>query len=357
MLGIFPSLNPAVFGGVEESGRVAWSGIEKSSDSIGESRLLCYSPSGPGTVSGCWGGALYARTKPGAILAALGRQWPAGTILIWHIDLLQLLPFLRVGRAKVVLFLHGIESWRRQNWFICSLLKRVDLFLSNSAYTWDRFVAFNRQFGHCPHQTIHLGLGAPLVGNESTSDSGPVVVMLGRMAEQEDYKGHREMIHAWRLVVQRIRDAELWIVGSGTLQKDLERVARESSVCHHVRFFGEVSPEKKQELLSQCRCLALPSRGEGFGLVYLEAMRIGKPCLVSSLDAGQEVVNPPEAGLAVNPDNIHEIADATRRLLTRGREWDGFSERARRRYERQFTAAHFQQRLLRVLVEVSPRFQ
>jgi glycosyltransferase involved in cell wall biosynthesis len=75
--------------------------------------------------------------------------------------------------------------------------------------------------------------------------------------------------------------------------------------------------------------------------------------LVSSVDAGQEVVNPPEAGLGVDPDNIHEIADATRRLLTRGPEWDGFSERARRRYEAQFTAAHFQRRLLQALVEVS----
>jgi phosphatidylinositol alpha-1,6-mannosyltransferase len=353
MLGIFPTLNPAVFGGVEESGRVAWSGLEKSSERIGEARLLCYSPSGAGIVSESRGGTLHVRTKPGAMLAALGSRWPAGTVLIWHIDLLQLLPFLRVGRAKVVLFLHGIESWRRQNWFMCSLLKRVDLFLSNSAYTWDRFAVFNRQFGHYPHQTVHLGLGAPLVGNEGTSDSSPVVVMIGRMAEQEDYKGHREMIHAWRLVVQRMRDAELWIVGTGTLQRELERVAQESSVHRHIRFFGAVSTEKKQELLSQCRCLALPSRGEGFGLVYLEAMRIGKPCLVSSVDAGREVVNPPEAGLAVLPDNIQEIADATCRLLTPGPEWDGFSERARRRYEGQFTAAHFQERLLQALVEVS----
>jgi glycosyltransferase involved in cell wall biosynthesis len=160
------------------------------------------------------------------------------------------------------------------------------------------------------------------------------------------------MIRAWSLVIERIPDAELWIVGSGTLQKELERIVSALSVRHRIRFFGEVSPEKKEELLSRCRCLALPSRGEGFGLVYLEAMRIGKPCLVSSVDAGQEVVNPPEAGLAVDPSDVHEIADAICRLLTRGAEWDGFSERARRRYEVRFTAAHFQQRLLRALTSV-----
>src|ERR1700694_3990388 len=111
MLGIFPSLNPAVFGGVEESGRVAWSGIEESSDRIGDSRLLCYSPSGAGKVSGRRRDALYVRTKPGAMLAALGTRWPARTVLVWHIGLLHLLPFLRVGRVKVILFLHGIEAW------------------------------------------------------------------------------------------------------------------------------------------------------------------------------------------------------------------------------------------------------
>lgn len=353
MLGIFPSLDPSVFGGVEESGRVAWSGIEKSSDRIGEARLLCYSPSRAGTVSGYRDGALYARTKPGAMLAALGTRWPAGTVLIWHIDLLQLLPFLRVGRAKVVLFLHGIEAWRRQNWVMCSLLKRVDLFLSNSAYTWDRFVISNGQFAHFPHRTVHLGLGAPVMEGETASDRKPVVVMIGRMVKQENYKGHREMIHAWPLVVQRIHDAELWIVGSGNLREDLVRVARESNVHRHVRFLGRVSPQEKQDLLSQSRCLALPSRSEGFGLVYVEAMRMGRPCLVSTVDAGREVINPPEAGLAVPPDNIQELADATCRLLTRGPEWEGLSERAQRRYESQFTAAHFQQRLLQALVEVS----
>ena len=320
---------------------------------MGECRLLCYAPSGAGKVSGCQGDVLYARTKPRAVLAALGTRWPVRTILVWHIGLLQLLPFLRVGRVKVVLFLHGIEAWRHQNWLMRSLLKRVDLFLSNSEYTWERFVDFNRQFCHYPHQKVHLGIDVPLVERTCASSRTPVVLMIGRMAEQEDYKGHREMIQAWPLIIQRIRGAELWIAGTGNLQEELQGIVRESGLHHHVRFFGRVSQEKKQELLSQCRCLALPSRGEGFGLVYLEAMRMGRPCLVSTVDAGQEVVNPPEAGLAVHPDNIQEIADAICRLLSDEPEWNGFSERAQRRYESQFTAAHFQQRLLQALMEVS----
>jgi glycosyltransferase involved in cell wall biosynthesis len=94
----------------------------------------------------------------------------------------------------------------------------------------------------------------------------------------------------------------------------------------------------------------MPSRGEGFGLVYLEAMRVGRPCLVSTLDAGREVVNPPEAGLAVNPDNEDEIVDSICRLLEASPMWQQWSTQARCRYEKTFTGKHFQERLLAALL-------
>jgi glycosyltransferase involved in cell wall biosynthesis len=99
-------------------------------------------------------------------------------------------------------------------------------------------------------------------------------------------------------------------------------------------------------LIAEARCLVLPSKGEGFGLVYLEAMRLGRPCLSSTLDAGREVVNPPEAGLAVDPDDAMALSDAVVRLLNRGPEWERWSASAKARYESSFTAAHFEQRLV-----------
>ena len=102
-------------------------------------------------------------------------------------------------------------------------------------------------------------------------------------------------------------------------------------------------------MIGEARCLALPSRGEGFGLVYLEAMRLGRPCLASTVDAGREVVNPPEAGLAVDPENLTAISDAIVRLLTPGAEWQAWSQSAKARYESEFTAKHFEERLLLTL--------
>jgi glycosyltransferase involved in cell wall biosynthesis len=89
----------------------------------------------------------------------------------------------------------------------------------------------------------------------------------------------------------------------------------------------------------------MPSRAEGFGLVYLEAMRLGRPCLVSNADAGREVVNPPEAGLSVDAEDAGALADSICRLIAQDREWDLWSTRARARYEANFTVQHFQHRL------------
>src|SRR5258705_5831285 len=152
--------------------------------------------------------------------------------------------------------------------------------------------------------------------------------MLGRLSKSEDYKGHREIIDAWPRVLQQIPDAELWIAGDGDLRNVLEQLVIERGLIEKVRFWGQVTEKVKQDLLQQCRCLLMPSRSEGFGLVYLEAMRVGRPCLVSTLDAGREVVNPPEAGLAADPDNREEVAAGVCRLLGDGPEWkDGQSRR------------------------------
>ncbi len=153
------------------------------------------------------------------------------------------------------------------------------------------------------------------------------------------------------MVRQLVKDAQLWVVGDGTLRPSLESLAQSLGVADAVRFLGWISPTEKQEAIKRSRCLAMPSRGEGFGLVYLEAMRLGRPCLVSNCDAGREVVNPPQAGLAIAPGNIQEVARALVELLTLDACWQERSAAARQRFENCFTAADFRERLRRAVLE------
>ena len=348
ILGLFPWFGPSTTGGAQLSARIAWEGISRALEECGgDGHLFCYG--GTSTVVDSQPNTFVANTKAQAVKLALHRRWEVDLALVWHISLLRLLPFFRLRGISVVLMLLGIEAWRKHDVLTRALLHRVDRFLSISDHTWHRFLEVYPNFADAPHCTVYLGLGEPYPSSPPLPTSPPAALMISRLLRSEDYKGHREVIAVWPLVLQRIPNAQLWIAGDGDLRPELERMARERGLEHHVRFWGWVSEEEKQELLLKSRCLALPSRGEGFGLVYLEAMRLGRPCLVSTLDAGREVVNPPEAGLAADPGDPQALADAVCRLLTSGPEWDRWSAQAKARYERHFTATHFQNRLLEVL--------
>jgi phosphatidylinositol alpha-1,6-mannosyltransferase len=195
------------------------------------------------------------------------------------VDLLKLLPFFQLPEsAQIVLFLHGIEVWRDLSKELQTLLKRVSLFLSNSLHTWQMFLKFQPGLADVPHVVTHLGVGEAVDEPEPAPHNPPVALMLGRMERNENYKGHRELIDAWPQVLAQMPEAQLWVVGDGNLRADLEARAADRHVNAAVRFFGEVSETQKLDLLKQARCLAMPSRKEGFGLVYLEAMRLGRPC-------------------------------------------------------------------------------
>jgi phosphatidylinositol alpha-1,6-mannosyltransferase len=341
-----PGLGGFGTGGIQQSARIAWQGLvrhARKNERTGA--LFSYGPVADLDGSEAGYPIVVARSRPALLLQSVVRCWSTHALLVWHLGLLKALPFLRGHREEIVLFLHGIEAWRPMGARQRRLFGRVTRFLSNSTCTWQRFLDFNPEFAGRPHQVVPLGSGEP-AGADVPPDSPPAVLMVGRLCRSEDYKGHRELIAAWPRVLARVPEARLWIAGDGDLRPDLEVAAAATGVADRVRFWGRVSDEVKQDLLHGCRCLALPSRGEGFGLVYLEAMRVGRPCLVSTCDAGREVVNPPEAGLAADPKDADQLAGAIVRLLSPGAEWDRWSRAARRRYEARFTGADYQRRLV-----------
>lgn len=270
--------------------------------------------------------------------AARARQ-----ILVWHIDLLRLLPFAAPRGAETVLFLHGVECWRPLRMTERLLMPFVSRTISNSHHTWAQWVSHNRGAASLRNDIVHLGTGRS-VGLRLPPSHIPTAVMLGRMEIGEDYKGHREVIRAWPAVLDQLGDARLVIVGDGTLRPALEQLAVTVGVSRAVEFKGAVSDVERDHLIESARCMLLPSRREGFGLAYVEAMRLGRPCLVSHCDAGREVVRPPEAGLAVDPSNGAALSASICRLLRASDEWEQWSRRSQELYDQEFTEQAFKHR-------------
>lgn len=322
VLAVFPPLRDANAGGIQVAGQIAWAALQRGTDAS----LLEVS------AQQRWRGVLAARSQPDVF----------DVVLFWHLDLLRLAPLIS-RRARRVVFLHGIEAWRRPDLLTRRVLKD-SIVLANSRYTIDRARTYLPSVATA--QVVHLGVGEPGAPGGVPADP-PVALMISRLDGAERYKGHHEVIAAWPRVQERLPHAQLWIVGHGDLREELEAAADE----HSIRFFGRVTEAEKLRLLEAARCLVLPSRAEGFGLVYLEAMRNRRPCLVG-IDAGREVVNPPEAGLGVDPADEGALVQALIALLSPGEQWERMADAALHRYRQSFTASHFQQRLLAALAGI-----
>src|SRR6185436_2909145 len=115
--------------------------------------------------------------------------------------------------------------------------------------------------------------------------------------------------------VAHVPDAQLLIVGSGDDRQRLEQRAAGSSVALSIIFTGFVDDSALHALYERAAVFALPSRGEGFGLVYLEAMAHRLPCVGSTHDAAGEVILDGQTGRLVEQDDLSAMASAISSLL------------------------------------------
>ena len=132
-------------------------------------------------------------------------------------------------------------------------------------------------------------------------------------------------------------DAELTVVGRPLDERyvgDVRRLIRRYDLGDRIRLAGECSDEELAATLRSSHVLAVPSRYEGFGIVYLEGMSFGLPAIASRAGGARETVTDGENGFLVDPDDPAAIARAIERV---DRDRDRLAEMgraARRRYER-----------------------
>jgi phosphatidyl-myo-inositol dimannoside synthase len=120
-------------------------------------------------------------------------------------------------------------------------------------------------------------------------------------------------------------------------------------VAAQVHFAGFVPDEELPSYYEAAEVFAMPSFSEGFGLVYLEAMYHGKPCIAGNRDGAHEVVSDGQTGILVEPGNVQQIQDALLRLLLDRETAQQMGTAGRQRLQRCFTYEQFATRLTKLL--------
>jgi glycosyltransferase involved in cell wall biosynthesis len=161
------------------------------------------------------------------------------------------------------------------------------------------------------HSGIDHGLYRP--GAMPVAERPPRIVYLGRLKR---YKCIEFPIQVLPRILERVPDAEYWIVGEGDYREELERISRSLGVEDHVRFPGFLGGEDKVRLLQESRILTYTSPKEGWGLSIIEAGACGTPVVASDSPGLCESVVPGKNGLLVPHGNLDDLGDAILTLLT-----------------------------------------
>jgi len=304
--------------------------------------------------------------------AALMRySFRARLTLVDHVRLaLPLLPFSYLGFRRLAIVAHGPEAWRNPKPLSIPLFQSADLCIANSAFTLrkmqERFSGFQGvscPLGLAPEHNLHDVIPTPpsdsvflknLAGKKR--EIGPQMFLLvGRMHSQQEGKGHRDILRALTSSVEKHPDVQVVFAGTGDDSKAIAELAVQLSLQSHVFMPGFVTREMLEQLYRVCYAFVMPSRQDGFGLVYLEAMNYGKPCVGCFDDGGECVVSHEETGFLVHAETIDvELSEIFARLLKKPSMAAKLGRAGFERLHREFSSEQFQNRLrghLRALLD------
>jgi glycosyltransferase involved in cell wall biosynthesis len=257
------------------------------------------------------------------------RRATFNAIICGHINLLPVAVLASwLQGASLLLILHGIDAWDpHPSLLVRELLPQVDSFVSVSQCTKDRFLEWaplRADQGRVIPDCIDLDAYGPGPKRDELLDrydlhDRTILLTFGRLSSEEQYKGHDEILEILPDLVEESPDLSYLVCGDGDDRPRLERKAERLGVSDRVVFAGYVPEEEKEDHYRLADAFVMPGRGEGFGIVYLEAMACGVPVVASRADASREAVRDGELGTVVNPGDPSELVNGIQKALNEPR--------------------------------------
>ncbi|MFM2468593.1 glycosyltransferase [Burkholderia cenocepacia] len=193
-------------------------------------------------------------------------------------------------------------------------------------------------------RVVPHGMAEPVgIRADGKRAAGIEVLFVGRL---EPRKGIDVLLQAIPVVLDAVPDVRFRIVGDDSMKLPDGRTYKEAFEKQHgnsrwrdrIRFDGRIGDDALHEAYATCDVFVAPSRFESFGLVFLEAMRVGKPVIGCSAGGMPEVIEHDANGLLVPPGDADALAQAILRLVRDPIKRTAMGERGRQIFETRFTA-------------------
>jgi asparagine synthase (glutamine-hydrolysing) len=244
-----------------------------------------------------------------------------------HINLAPLSALLAsVRRVPSLLIVYGIDAWTRRGPLASRSLSRFTMIAGVSNLTLARFGSWAsvdasklRLLPGCVDaRTYGPGPKPSDLAERLGLTNRTVIMTLGRLATEERYKGFDEILEALPALARQVPDISYLICGDGADRGRLEAKAEALKVRDRVVFTGFVPEDQKADYYRLADAYVMPSRGEGFGIVLLEALACGIPALGSRLDGSREALLSGTLGYLADPSNPGDVEAGVLMTLKRG---------------------------------------
>jgi phosphatidylinositol alpha-1,6-mannosyltransferase len=258
------------------------------------------------------------RTSWSARALALAARQRFDAVFCGHFNAVPLAAAIsRALSAPLWVQVHGIEAWQPRSSLYRRCVAAAALITAVSRYTRSRLLAWADV---APHRvrvlpnTVASGYVPRRRRDDLVARHGlagrRVILTVGRLSASERYKGHDRLIAALPGILAKVQDAAYLIVGSGEDRPRLEKLAREVAIADRVVFAGQVPDVDLPDYFALADIFAMPSTGEGFGIVFLEAAASGLAVVGGNCDGSVDAMAEGRIGRLVDPHSREGIEAA-----------------------------------------------
>lgn len=240
-------------------------------------------------------------------------------VICAHLHLLPLAWLAAARRgAALALIVYGVEAWRPTAYGLTNFLaRRVDRLISISDVTQRRFCDWAGSTAASVKippgvdlDRFRPGLRPHRLAVRYGVDGRRVMMTIGRLVASERYKGFDQIIELMPRLRGAMPDLRYLIVGDGDDRTRLEKKAQDLGVQDRVIFAGSISEDEKVDHFRLADLCAMPSSGEGFGIVLIEAAATGAALIGGVGDGTREALVDGALGTLVDPSQTDALYKA-----------------------------------------------
>jgi glycosyltransferase involved in cell wall biosynthesis len=265
----------------------------------------------------------FGRNKTKLIIKTLSTATKADIVILSHINLALIGLTIKILRPKCKLWLvaHGIEVWRPVSFIKKSFLKRycdkvvcVSDFTRMQMLKWhqldeDKCIILNNAIDPFIRQPEEFIKPEYLANRYSLTPDNRVIFTLTRLASSEQYKGYEQVIKAVGRLKDQFPGLKYILSGQYDAMEEIRirDLIKACNVEDEVILTGFVSENELVDYFLLADLFVLPSKKEGFGIVFIEALACGLPVICGNADGSVDAIRNGELGIAINVNDLDEL--------------------------------------------------